>query len=306
MKVLSVTIWLALAASVVCAACGESDPMLPDVGEPRVFGDHSEVDITFESADGALLAGTLYMPLGPGPFAAAAVSQGSSWTVRATFDEAAVFVLGLGEAAFSYDKRGQGQSGGTCCPADGGETFDLLADDLVAAARALREVPQIDATKIGVFGSSQGGWVVPLAANKGRGDVHFAIVTVGGAVSSGQEGLYDMLTGYDVCERTSTSMSDIIAQLEAVGPSDFDPRQSIEELAQPTIWVFGENDFSHPTQLAVSVLADVKQALQKEWTVVVLPGANHDLIENGSICQVDGPLADVLTPISQWFADVVR
>lgn len=306
MRVHGVGQWVVLATSVASTACGESDPILPEVGDTRVLSDHSEIDITFASADGAPLSGTLYLPPGPGPFAVAAVSQGSSWTVRATFDEVAVFVLGLGEAVFSYDKRGQGESGGTCCPADGGETFDLLADDLVAAARALREVPQIDPSKIGVFGSSQGGWVVPLAANKGPDDVHFAIIIVGGAVSGGQEGLYDTLTGYDVCERTATPMADIIAQLEAAGPSEFDPRASIEELAQPTIWVFGENDFSHPTQLAVSILADVQQSLPKEWTVVVLDGANHDLIEDGSICQVDGPLADVLTPISQWFADVVR
>jgi pimeloyl-ACP methyl ester carboxylesterase len=82
-------------------------------------------------------------------------------------------------------------------------------------------------------------------------DVRFVIVAVGGAVSTGQEGVCDKLTGYDVCVRTSMALADITAQLRAAGPSGFDPRSSLEALAQPTLFLYGSNDMSHPTDPGV-------------------------------------------------------
>ncbi len=57
-----------------------------------------------------MLAGTIYLPPGNGPFPAVAVSLGSSWTTRATWQDVEVFVTQLNAAVLSYDKRGQGQS----------------------------------------------------------------------------------------------------------------------------------------------------------------------------------------------------
>ncbi len=251
-----------------------------------------------------MLAGTIYLPPGNGPFPAVAVSLGSSWTTRATWQDVEVFVTQLNAAVLSYDKRGQGQSSGACCPDDGEATFTLLGGDLVVAARTLRNVTDIAPSQIGVLGSSQGGWVVPLAANAGPSDIAFTIVTVGGAVSTGQENLYDPLTGYDVCAPSGKSMEEIIAELKAAGPSGFDPRQSIEDLTHPGIWIFGGNELSHPTTLAVEILEEVKESHQKDWTVVVFPTANHDLIDNGGICQVSGNLVDVITPLSEWLGRI--
>ena len=90
----------------------------------------------------------------------------------------------------------------------------------------------------------------------------------------------------------------MLDSLRVLGPSGFDPRGSLERLVQPAIWLFGGNDLSHPTGLAVELLEQLRGT--KDWTTIVLPAANHDLIENGSICQTAGPMADALTPLLRW------
>ncbi len=81
-----------------------------------------------------------------------------------------------GIGAFVYDKRGTGKSGGTYT-----QVFDLLADDAVAAMHQARKLAGLRVSRIGYQGGSQGGWVVPLAAN--RAPVDFVIVCFGLAVT---------------------------------------------------------------------------------------------------------------------------
>lgn len=66
-----------------------------------------------------------------------------------------------GIAAFVYDKRGTGRSGGNFT-----QMFSVLASDLVAGVDTLRRVPEVDDQRIGVAGFSQGGWIAPLAASR--------------------------------------------------------------------------------------------------------------------------------------------
>lgn len=80
------------------AACGDGsdpiapEPQLPEFGTVRVLADHREVDVRFEGGEGAILAGTLFLPPGP-PQAVAALNPGSAWTVRTGWDELGPFVL---------------------------------------------------------------------------------------------------------------------------------------------------------------------------------------------------------------------
>ncbi len=78
--------------------------------------------------------------------------------------------------AFVYDKRGTGASGGKYT-----QDFNLLANDAVAAMREARRLAGARAGRIGYFGTSEGGWIAPLAAN--RAPVDFVIVGYGLAVS---------------------------------------------------------------------------------------------------------------------------
>ncbi|MBM7781869.1 alpha/beta hydrolase family protein [Arthrobacter tumbae] len=85
-------------------------------------------------------------------------------------------------AVVSFDKRGVGGSEGDWRQAG----IELQADDLCACLRAAREfLPDIPA---GIFGHSQGGWVVVEAASRSGAD--FAITSSGPAVSPNQQELF--------------------------------------------------------------------------------------------------------------------
>lgn len=77
-----------------------------------------------------------------------------------------------------YDKRGTGKSSGNFETA----SMEDLANDAVAAYDYIKILNSKNETEIGFLGTSQGGWIAPLAANK-VGDCDFLILNVGPAVS---------------------------------------------------------------------------------------------------------------------------
>ena len=85
-----------------------------------------------------------------------------------------------GIAVLWYDKRGVGESSGNW--AEG--TLDDLANDAIAATSALRRV-QGDATPVGLFGHSEGGWVALRAAAK-SGQADFVITNSCPGTTPGQ------------------------------------------------------------------------------------------------------------------------
>jgi len=125
------------------------------------------------------LAGTLLKPRTPGPHAAIVLVHGSGaqsrtqWTYRSLGE---IFAR-RGIAALLYDKRGVGASTGDTEAA----SFDDLAGDAAAAFELLAHRSDIDRNKIGMLGSSQGGWLAPLAATRLR-KVAFLILNKGAAV----------------------------------------------------------------------------------------------------------------------------
>jgi uncharacterized protein len=77
---------------------------------------------------------------------------------------------------FVYDKRGTGESAGAFT-----HDYRRLASDAVAAVEVARRLAGRRAGRIGFYGTSQGGWVAPLAA--AQTSVDFVIVGYGLAVS---------------------------------------------------------------------------------------------------------------------------
>ncbi len=81
-----------------------------------------------------------------------------------------------GFAVLIYDKRGTGGSGGHWTDA----SLEDQADDAIAAAKYLRTRTQVDPNRIGLWGVSHAGWVIPRAIAKAPGTFQFAIVITGG------------------------------------------------------------------------------------------------------------------------------
>lgn len=129
---------------------------------------YREEEVSFSNvAAGVTLAGTLTLPKGPGPFAAALLIAGSGPEDR---DESLVnhkpllvlsdYLTRKGMAVLRYDKRGIGKSTGS---ADKATTMDLT-EDAESALAYLKSRKEIDPGKIGLIGHSEGALIAPSIA----------------------------------------------------------------------------------------------------------------------------------------------
>jgi uncharacterized protein len=268
--------------------------------EPRLAGDHRELDLRFVSR-GTELAGTLFLPVASGRFPALVWVHASGEHERLGYGNIVMAAIGADMALFSYDKRGVGQSQGACCPADdadaGVDEFTEQADDALAALQAVRANPEIDGGHVGFLGASQAGWIVPIAAAHSA-DVAFTVLASGPTVTTGEESFYSQLTG-DVDVVDDTARATLSKQLAAHGPSGFDPKPFLAQESVPGLWLFGAADGSIPVPESLAVL-DTLKAQGRDFTYVVFPGAGHGLLD------VDPPPPKQVIPtIIDWVRHTV-
>jgi pimeloyl-ACP methyl ester carboxylesterase len=136
-------------------------------------------EVKFKDRD-VTLAGSLFIPVSNKPTSAIIIIHGSGAGNRDkwTYNFWGYFFAKQGLATLIYDKRGNGESTGNLENA----SFDDHANDVVAGIEYLKTRKEIDKDHIGLFGSSQGGWLAPLAASK-TDDVSFLILNVAPSVS---------------------------------------------------------------------------------------------------------------------------
>lgn len=139
--------------------------------------------VFFESAD-ARLSGTLITPATEGPHPAIILLHGSGPLTRYSFGPYPHFFTSLGLAVLIFDKRGTGESTGERMDASTGTAMkssyypDDLANDALAALQFLKQHKDIDPTRIGLWGSSEGGMLALYVASKSD-EVAFAINSSG-------------------------------------------------------------------------------------------------------------------------------
>lgn len=133
---------------------------------------HVREAVVFTSG-GRKLHGDLYLPVGPGKHPVVVFAHGSGGTTRGV-GPFTPFFLQLGIGVLTFDKQGAGESEGDWQIA----SFDDLAADVLAAVDYVKSRPEVDTTKVGIMGSSQGGWIGSMAAAK-RPDLAFLLMRVG-------------------------------------------------------------------------------------------------------------------------------
>jgi uncharacterized protein len=116
--------------------------------------------------------GTLYLPNGNRPCPAVVVVHPASGGERTDpfYDHLKSELPAHGIAVLVFDRRGSGASEGDFETAD----FEDLAGDVIAAVQYLQSREDIDPAKIGLHGTSQGGWIAPIAAAH-KTDIAFLI-----------------------------------------------------------------------------------------------------------------------------------
>ena len=168
-------LWVGLAI-----ACRDPSPDRSAARDPP-GATHDEA-VTFHSGS-ATLAGTFVVPAGAGPHPAVVLFHGSGPEPR--YLDVARWWAEHGVAALAYDKRGVGDSTGDYRDVP----FMALHEDGLAGVAWLKARRDVDASRIGVWGLSQGGWLGPLAATKSP-DIHFVVAVSGPGVSPGEQMLF--------------------------------------------------------------------------------------------------------------------
>jgi dienelactone hydrolase len=246
-------------------------------GDATRVGDHREVAVHY-TCEETELAGTLYLPSGAGRHPAVVWVHGSGEQPRLNYGPIVAGLVEDGIAVFSYDKRGVAESGGDCCTSPG--NYNLVAADADGAVLAVRSHPDVDPNKVGFYGASEAGWVVPLADARLSKPVAFTALVDGPAVTTGEEKVWSDAAGEgDEAPLTEARKAEATQRLEEAGPSGFDPAPYIEQLSTPGLWLYGGGDKSIPTDRSVEILTRLKRA-GKDFTIVVFPGAGHGLVDN--------------------------
>src|SRR5579863_3874260 len=131
----------------------------------------------FLSDGGITLGGCLYRPKGLGRFPVLVMVTGSGEIPSAADYYTGVHAQALaakGIGAFAFNKRGVGNSEGAVTSSD----FQQRAVDVAAAVRFVRSLPTT--TKVGLWGVSQAGWVIPQALQPNDGVAFVILVSPAG------------------------------------------------------------------------------------------------------------------------------
>jgi pimeloyl-ACP methyl ester carboxylesterase len=267
-----------------CGGGGDADPesarcTSPSAtfGDPTSLGTHREVAVHF-TCEETVLAGTLYLPNGSGRHPAVVWVHGSGEQPRLNYGTVVAPLVEDGIAVFSYDKRGVGESEGDCCTSPG--KYNLVAADADGAVLAVRSHPEIDPDRVGFYGASEAGWVVPLADARLSKPVAFTALVDGPAVTTGEEKLWSEAAGEEEDgPLTAEKKADATQRLQEAGPSGFDPAPYIKRMSSPGLWLYGGADKSIPTDRSAEILSRMKRA-GKDFTIVVFPDAGHGLVDN--------------------------
>ncbi len=172
---------------------------------------------------------------------------------------------------FRFDKRGVGDSDGVY--KRGFVDFELLSGDLVAAVEFVAKDPRVDKTRIGLMGSSQAGWILPMVATRSP-RVAFVIIRSGPTVTVGQHNYWD-----ETADDESLSIDQLSRMFEDFGPvpGDFDPRPFIEQMTMPTIWLFGRQDRIIPAPRSAEIIREIIAEFGRPFSVIIYPNGGHSL-----------------------------
>ena len=190
---------------------------------------------------GHKIVGTLVTPRRPGPHGLVAFIHGDGpihadgnggypmiWESFARADY----------ASLSWDQPGVGRSDGDW------ESYSMSdrADLALAALDAVIDRPDIDGNRIGLWGASQAGWVLPKIANR-RAGIRF-IIAVSPAINWLDQGRFNELQELAEEGATEAEVAAAIAHSDAVR-SLLDRNATYDEylaLAPAAIWVSGHHD----------------------------------------------------------------
>ena len=218
----------------------------------------------------------LTLPDGEGPFPAVVLGQGSG-NVNKNHRLAirdANHLMELGFAVMRYDKRGTGGSGGevvSLSQANSETTIPLLASDMIAVTQRLLTMPEIDPTRLLLFGTSQATWFMPLVADNFP-QVRAVVVVTGGTLSVGYKVEFERLTRIEGLSSEAAQN-----QMESwSGEPGFDPAPFLRSLDIPFLYLLGDRDALSPVRIVKDSIAAL-HAEGEDISMISYPDGVHAL-----------------------------
>jgi dipeptidyl aminopeptidase/acylaminoacyl peptidase len=247
------------------------------------FHDSKKAKVQIKAGD-ISLAATLYRPAGiEGNLPAIVTAHGSAPTTRDGVEFYTYYALKMGFAVLSFDKRGTGSSTGTYVPFSvetSDANFRKLASDVAYSVRWLSKQLDIDETRIGLFGGSQAGWIMPLAASK-EPLVSFIIVGEGAPITTYEESIHGAISGdgdWDHIKAAQADLALINLHFQDGMPkeSGFNPGASLQNINVPTLWIFGMRDAVIPVEASITRLEELIRNGKTNNAVHVYPFGDHN------------------------------
>ncbi|MGD8814438.1 MAG: alpha/beta fold hydrolase [Anaerolineales bacterium] len=186
---------IALLVLAGCSAAPTSVPtptLVQPTQSPLNFRSWIEEEVSFTFGQDQLF-GILTLPSSEGPYPAIVIVSGARSTgaegVSSTYYiEHARKMASLGYAVLRYDPPGVGQSSGE----RGFQSLDNRTEEAIAALHYLQSRSDIQWNRVGLWGISQGGWVIAMAAAAYPQDVGFIISVSGSGVGVAEQQVHSI------------------------------------------------------------------------------------------------------------------
>lgn len=253
-------------------------------------------EVTF-SRGADTIHGSLLLPAGAGPHPAVVMVEGSGPASYRThwhqagfsfWRELSELFLRQGVAVLLFDKPGINRSTGDWRK----ESFQDRAENVLAAVRFLLNRPEIDPTQVGLLGHSQGGYVVPIAAGRGRDLIAFSILMAGPAVPVKEQIMDDMVSSWrcggepawlialkGAALRGGLGALDLVSSVVKPGYLArivrHDPVDYISAVSQPMLVLLAENDRLVPAEKNAQVWRSAARRATGPTIIRIIPGAIH-------------------------------
>ncbi len=266
-------------------------------------------DITYTSADGTKLAGSLSMPDTSEIHPAIMMLHGSEPGTHDNVSNKVMmhFMVSQGFAILNYDKRGVGASEGKYVEAASPVNLQRHAEDAKAGVQYLLSRPEIDPQKIGLIGYSQAGWVIPLAVSQSQ-NISFFVVLSGPVASTAHDSRFNAYTSGVSLSSAQYNDAFITQQLRDFSPSGFDPLPVIAELDQKGLWLWGSVDKTVPATFCAENLQKIIDTGKDNFSYQILPNGDHGLNEsqNGYFTEIPySPRVLFYSALADWLEQYV-
>ncbi|KGM14302.1 alpha/beta hydrolase family protein [Cellulomonas bogoriensis] len=178
--------------------------------------------------------------------------------------------------------------------------YPAMANDYLRSVQLLRDLPGVDPDRVGVYGESEGGWIVPLMAADNP-SVAFTVLVAAPVVPPRQQAAFAVdsyLRNIGVPDSLLRSIPRFVGMEIPGGGFEytrFDVRPFQQRMRQPVLIGYGTGDEAMPiVQAPLQLVADLEVAGNEDWTLRYYRDANHGMRIDGELCE------DFVRDLAHW------